>query len=47
MLDIGCGEGFFLDHFHKKGLDVHGIDFNTKLVEGFFHIWPNMFHKET
>jgi len=36
MLDIGCGEGFFLNHFDKKGLEVHGIDFNNKLVEGFF-----------
>lgn len=28
FLDIGCGEGFALDYFHKKGYLVTGIDFS-------------------
>jgi len=28
LLDIGCGEGFTLDYFHKKGWQVQGIDFS-------------------
>jgi len=28
MLDIGCGEGFSLAYFKKRGWDVHGIDFS-------------------
>ena len=29
MLDIGCGEGFALAYFKRKGFDVTGIDFST------------------
>jgi SAM-dependent methyltransferase len=28
FLDIGCGEGFALAYFHKKGYNVQGIDFS-------------------
>jgi len=28
ILDIGCGEGFLLDYFLKKGCQVYGIDFS-------------------
>lgn len=29
LLDIGCGEGFFLSYFHEKGYEVTGIDFSS------------------
>ncbi len=29
FLDIGCGEGFALDYFHKNGYQVTGIDFSV------------------
>ena len=29
FLDMGCGEGFFMDFFHRKGWDVRGLDFTT------------------
>ena len=28
LLDIGCGEGFTLNYYHKKGLSVLGLDFS-------------------
>ncbi|MBV6644243.1 MAG: class I SAM-dependent methyltransferase [Cyclobacteriaceae bacterium] len=28
LLDIGCGEGFTMDHYHQKGWSVRGIDFS-------------------
>ncbi len=28
LLDIGCGEGFTLDYYDKKGWDVTGVDFS-------------------
>jgi len=28
LLDIGCGEGFTLEYFYKKGWNVRGIDFS-------------------
>lgn len=36
MLDIGCGEGFFLNYFDQKGLECMGIDFNANLIQSFF-----------
>ncbi len=29
ILDIGCGEGFSISHFHKEGWEVLGIDFSS------------------
>ncbi len=29
LCDIGCGEGFTLNHFFQLGWDVHGIDFSA------------------
>jgi len=29
LLDIGCGEGFTLDYYIKKGWDVLGLDFSS------------------
>lgn len=28
ILDIGCGEGFFVSYFNKKGHEVYGIDYS-------------------
>lgn len=39
MLDLGCGEGFALDFFSKKGFDVTGIDFSEYAVK---HQNPDM-----
>lgn len=33
LLDVGCGEGFVLDHFSKLDWKVHGIDFSKAGVE--------------
>ena len=35
MLEVGVGEGFFLDRAMKKGWDVYGIDFNFNGIEKF------------
>ena len=35
LLDIGCGEGFLLKHFHDKGAHVKGIDFGVYALEHF------------
>lgn len=32
LLDLGCGEGFALDYFSKKGFDVAGIDFSEYAI---------------
>lgn len=29
VLDVGCGEGFFLEYFRARGCSVCGIDYNT------------------
>ncbi len=28
LLDVGCGEGFTLEHFRKAGWAIHGLDFS-------------------
>lgn len=33
ILDVGCGEGFALSHFHALGWQVSGIDFSRAGVE--------------
>lgn len=43
MLDIGCGEGFFLDKFHGNGWNVTGLDFSSFGVEKFnTHLLGNL-----
>jgi SAM-dependent methyltransferase len=32
LLEIGCGEGFFLDKISSLGIDVEGVDINAKAV---------------
>ncbi|MFN3342774.1 MAG: class I SAM-dependent methyltransferase [Flavobacteriales bacterium] len=29
FLDVGCGEGFLLDHYRKKGWNVLGLDYSS------------------
>lgn len=29
ILDVGCGEGFTLDYFNKKNIDIKGIDYSS------------------
>lgn len=36
ILDIGCGEGFVLNAFHKKGWNVTGLDFSHDGVSRHF-----------
>ena len=36
LLDLGCGEGFSLDHFARKGWEVDGADFTLDGVRRFF-----------
>lgn len=33
LLDIGCGPGVFLEHFHRAGFDVTGLDRSPLMVE--------------
>jgi len=33
VLDIGCGEGVFLNEMNKRGFDVYGIDLNKWAIE--------------
>lgn len=33
ILDAGCGIGYFMDIFYKKGKEVHGIDIDTECVK--------------
>ncbi|MBD2720793.1 class I SAM-dependent methyltransferase [Hymenobacter armeniacus] len=35
FLDIGCGEGWALAHFHRQGWDVLGLDYSSFSVERF------------
>lgn len=36
LLDVGAGEGFFLDAAHRTGFDVTGADFSSFGVQKFF-----------
>jgi 2-polyprenyl-3-methyl-5-hydroxy-6-metoxy-1,4-benzoquinol methylase len=36
LLEVGCGEGFFLNHFSRQGWDVRGLDFTSDGIERFF-----------
>lgn len=41
LLDIGCGEGFALDYFYKKGWAVQGIDFSDFAIQSLHpHLMP-------
>jgi 2-polyprenyl-3-methyl-5-hydroxy-6-metoxy-1,4-benzoquinol methylase len=41
LLDVGCGDGIFLNHAKEQGFEVWGIDFDKKSIEAIkrnFHI---------
>lgn len=41
LFEVGCGEGFFLEHFQRLGWEVRGIDFTSDGVQAFFpHLAP-------
>lgn len=41
LLDIGCGEGFLLQHFFDKGVKIKGIDIGSYALEHFHpHLLP-------
>lgn len=43
LLDIGCGEGFTLDYYNKKGWEVTGVDFSDfGLKENHPHLVENL-----
>ncbi len=35
FLDVGCGEGFFVNHFFERGWNVTGIDYSDFGIESF------------
>ncbi len=36
VLEVGFGEGFFLEWFHQRGWQVHGVDFTDDGLNAFF-----------
>ena len=42
IIDIGCGEGFFVNHFHQLGFDTYGADFTH---DGISHFFPELVEK--
>jgi ubiquinone/menaquinone biosynthesis C-methylase UbiE len=32
MLDVGCGPGVTVDHFVRRGFDVHGVDISPEMI---------------
>ncbi|QDK43250.1 hypothetical protein DOM21_17660 [Bacteriovorax stolpii] len=43
IIDIGCGEGFILEHFFNKGWEVAGLDFSLKgIMNHFPHLAKNV-----
>jgi 2-polyprenyl-3-methyl-5-hydroxy-6-metoxy-1,4-benzoquinol methylase len=43
MLEVGCGEGFFLEHFSRLGWDAKGLDFTSDGINAFFpHLAPRV-----
>jgi 2-polyprenyl-3-methyl-5-hydroxy-6-metoxy-1,4-benzoquinol methylase len=41
LLEVGCGEGFFLDYFARLGWDVRGFDFTSDGIDKYFpHLKP-------
>lgn len=45
LLDIGCGEGFTLEYFSKKGWNVQGIDFSDFGIKNIHPHLTNFFIK--
>ena len=39
VLEIGCGEGFFMERFHQHGWQVTGLDFTS---DGVSHFHPHL-----
>lgn len=50
MLDVGCGEGWSLNYFHKAGWDVKGLDFSIFGLKNFndhltdYFVEGNIYH---
>ncbi len=44
MLDVGCGNGYFLTEAKKRGWNVHGTEYSTALVETCEAKGIEMFH---
>jgi 2-polyprenyl-3-methyl-5-hydroxy-6-metoxy-1,4-benzoquinol methylase len=43
LLDVGCGEGWTLDYFHKKSWDVLGVDFGDFAIKKYHpHLEKNL-----
>ena len=33
LLDIGCGEGVFVNYAQKCGFDAYGVDFSKEAIQ--------------
>lgn len=44
VLDIGCGQGYFLQSLKAMGLDTYGVEINHQLVEICQELGLNVFH---
>ena len=42
VCDIGCGAGNFSEEFHKRGLQVGGVDVNPRMVDAVKQYVPGM-----
>ena len=42
ILDVGCGEGFFLEQAKRRGWDVHGTEYAPQYIEACLHKGINM-----
>lgn len=43
LLDVGCGEGWTLEYFHKSGWDVLGVDFGDFAIKKYHpHLEKNL-----
>ena len=46
MIDVGCGEGFAINHFHSNGYLVKGLDFSEAGVKIITHIYLAISRRE-
>lgn len=42
MIDIGCGEGYFINFFHQRGWSASGVDFSN---DGISEVFPELIDK--